>query len=329
MDQGSTPVDNISVEPRAAALAGVRPVSGVHKKALDVRLRDYGTSFLFVVPYFLFFGLFLLWPLIYALWISLRTWYTVGGDQGFVGLKHYYNLFFNWSLDQTLAFWQGMENTAFFAVISVPLLVLLSLCLALLLAHGPWRSFFRAVFYVPAVLSVAVAMTIWLWMLQNNGIVSSYIHKDLPWLIEQPWAWISIIVATLWWTPGFNMIVLLAGILEVPNDYHEAAKIDGANGLQRVLFITLPILRPVLAFVTITQMIASFNLFGQPFILTHSMPQTGGPTKTTTPVALTLYNTAFGGDQNLALAASMSFVLGIILIILAVAQIRFFRATEV
>jgi ABC-type sugar transport system permease subunit len=123
------------------------------------------------------------------------------------------------------------------------------------------------------------------------------------------------------------MIVLLAGLLGIPNDYYEAAKIDGANGLQRILFITLPLLRPVLAFVTITQMIASFGLFGQPFILTHGGPGVGGPTKSTTPVALQMYNEAFG-TQNLALACAMSFILGVILIVLAVLQIRFFRATE-
>jgi multiple sugar transport system permease protein len=173
-------------------------------------------------------------------------------------------------------------------------------------------------------------MTVWLWILQNGGVLSSYLHHNIPWLIQQPWAWVSVIVATLWWTPGFNMIVLLAGLLGIPNDYYEAAKIDGANGLQRILFITLPLLRPVLAFVTITQMIASFGLFGQPFILTHGGPSTiGGVTQSTMPVALQMYNETFGTTSNLALACAMSFVLGIILIILAVLQIRFFRATEV
>jgi len=283
---------------------------------------------LFVLPYFLFFAAFLLWPLAYALWVSLRTWTTTGGDQGFTGLRHYYNLFFNWKLDDTVYFWQSLENTGFFAIITIPLLVVLALILALLLAHGPLRTFFRSVFYVPAVLSVAVAMTVWLWILQNGGVLDSYIHNSIPWLIQQPWAWVSIIIATLWWTPGFNMIVLLAGLMNIPNDYYEAARIDGANGFQQLLFITLPLLRPVLAFVTITQMIASFGLFGQPLILTHGGPGVGGPTQSTTPVALQMYNEAFGTSQNLALACAMSFVLGLILVILAVAQIRFFRATE-
>lgn len=328
MDQGSTPVHNIgAVEVAPATTAATLAVSGMRKRPLGLRLRDYSGSFLFVLPYFLFFIAFLLWPLVYAFWVSLRNWTTVGGDTGFTGLRHYYNLLFNWKLDDTVNFWQSLLNTGFFAVITIPLLVLLALCMALLLVHGPWRSFFRSIFYVPAVLSVAVAMTVWLWMFQNQGVLDSYIHDNIPWLIQMPWAWATIIIATLWWTPGFNMIVLLAGLLNIPNDYYEAATIDGANGLQRILFITLPLLRPVLAFVTITQMIASFGLFGQPFILTKGGPGVGGPTHSTTPVALQMYNEAFN-TQNLALACAMSFILGLILIVLAIAQIRFFRSTE-
>lgn len=329
MDQGSSPIHNIgTVEHAPATTAVTRAAGGVRKRSLAIRSRDYAGSFLFVVPYFAFFVAFLLWPLVYALWISLRTWTTTGGDEGFTGLRHYYNLFFNFKLSVTTEFWESLENTAFFAIITIPLLVLLALILALLLVHAPWRTFFRAVFYIPAVLSVAVAMTVWLWMFNSDGILNAYIHNNVPWLIRQPYAWITIIVATLWWTPGFNMIVLLAGLLNIPNDYYEAAKIDGANGLQRILHITLPLLRPVLAFVTITQMIASFGLFGQPFILTKGGPGVGGPSQSTTPVALFMYNETFGPDQNLALACAMSFVLGIILVVLAVLQIRFFRATE-
>jgi multiple sugar transport system permease protein len=332
MDHGSTPVHSIGAAEqgpaRTPATQAVVPVGGARRRPLGVRSKDYAGSFLFVVPFFLFFAAFLVWPLVFAGWISLRNWTTTGGDTGFTGLRHYYNLLFNWKLDDTINFWLSIENTAFFAVITVPLLTLLALILALLLVHGPFRTVFRAVFYIPAVLSVAVAMTIWLWMLQNGGVLDNYLHDNIPWLIQQPWAWVSIIVATLWWTPGFNMIVLLAGLLGIPNDYYEAAKIDGANGLQRILFITLPLLRPVLAFVTITQMIASFGLFGQPFILTHGGPGVGGPRTSTTPVALQMYNESFGTSQNLALACAMSFILGLILIILAVLQIRFFRATE-
>lgn len=316
-------------EGSVAATPAVSTTTAVRRRSVAARLSDYGGSFLFVVPYLCFFLAFIVWPIVYALWVSLRNWTTTGGDTGFTGLRHYYNLLFNWKLDATVYFWDSLENTAFYAIVTIPLLVLLSLILALLLVNAPWRTFFRGLFYVPAVLSVAVAMTVWLFILQNQGILDTYLHNSIPWLIRQPWAWMSIIIATLWWTPGFNMIVLLAGLIDIPNDYYEAAKIDGANGLQRIWYITLPLLRPILAFVTITQMIASFALYGQPFILTKGGPGLGGITQSTTPVVLQMYNETFGPDQNLALACAMTFILGIILIILALLQLRFFfRTTE-
>ena len=321
MDQGSTPIHKVGVDPTTAT-TGIVPTFRGHKRSFGVAARDNLGSMLFVAPYFLFYVAFIAWPLIYAAWISLRNWNTVGGDKGFTGLRHYYNLIFGWNqFDITRAYWQSIGHVLLFAVISVPIVVGIALIFALLLVNAPWMSFFRAVFYMPAVLSVAVSMTIWLWILQNGGVLSTYLHNNISWLIEQPWAWISIILATVWWTPGFNMVVLLAGLLDIPSDYYEAAKIDGANGWDRFRHITLPLLRPVLAFVTITQMIASFGLFGQVFILTRNL-------ESVRPVGLEMYNEAFGGDNNLALAAAMSFILGIILIVFAVAQLRIFRATE-
>src|SRR5947209_3833140 len=177
VDQGSTPTHNVgAVEAGPAATSTAVAVRAVRGPTLGAKTRDYGGSILFVVPYFLFFVAFLLWPLVYAFWVSLRTWTTTGGDQGFTGLRHYYNLLFNWHLDSTISYWASLANTAVFAVITVPLLVLLALILALLLLNGPWRTFFRAIFYVPAVLSVAVAMTIWLFMLQNGGVLDTYLH---------------------------------------------------------------------------------------------------------------------------------------------------------
>src|SRR5947209_5321183 len=186
MNQGATPASNVgTIEPGPPRLQVV-PASGARHKSLGARLRDYGGSILFIVPYLLFFFAFVLWPIMFAFWISLRNWTTTVGDTGFTGLRHYYNLLFNWSLQATVGFWQSLENTAFFAVITIPLLVLLSLILALLLVNAPWRSFFRAVFYIPAILSVAVAMTVWLWVLQNQGIMDTYLHDNITWLNQQP-----------------------------------------------------------------------------------------------------------------------------------------------
>jgi multiple sugar transport system permease protein len=325
MDQGTTPLEkpDIVLGSQAAATAAL-PVGGVMRgKPLGFRIRDYLGSFLFVLPYLLFFIAFLLGPLLYALFMSFNNWQTIGGNQGFIGWTHYYNILFNSASVDFEDFWRGMRNTAFFVVVSVPLLVLIPFCLALLLANAPFRDFFRAVFYLPAVLSVTVAMTIWLWVFNPQGVLNGWLHTNTQWLINAPTAWFAIIISTVWWTIGFNMVVLLAGVIDVPNDYYEAAKIDGANTWQRIWYITVPVLRPILAFVTITQTLASFNLFGQPFILTQ-----GGPEHATEPIMYTVYLTAFGSEQDLGMAATMSFVLGAVLVIVSLFLLRFFRAQE-
>lgn len=298
-------------------------VSGSRNKSLSYRLRDYGGSFLFVVPYLVFFFAFLLGPLLFAAYMSVHNWQTIGGNQGFIGLQHYQRILTDTNSIEYQDFLRGMKNTGLFVIISVPLLVIVPFFLALLLANGPFRSFFRGIFYLPAVLSVTVAMTIWLWIFQPQGLLNGYLHTNTQWLINTPTAWFAIIISTLWWTIGFNMVVLLAGVIDVPQDYHEAAKIDGANAVQRVWYITVPVLRPILAFITITQTLASFGLFGQPFILTQ-----GGPQRTTEPIMYTIYLEAFGGNQDIGAASAMSFILGAVLVVIALILLRVFRLKE-
>lgn len=308
----------------ARVLPTVRAGQGSRHRArrrpLGVRVRDYGGSFLFLVPYLLFFVAFLLAPLIYAFILSLHNWNTLSGDQGFVGFRHYGYILFTPGSTLFGEFWGGMAHTALFVAVTVPLLVGLSLLLALLVADAPLRGLFRTVLYIPSILSVTVASTIWLFIFQSGGLLDTYLRQDIPWLTTQPWAWLTIIITTLWWTMGFNMIVLLNGVLTVPRDYHEAAMIDGAGAARRVWSITLPTIRPILAFVFITNVLASFGLFAQAQLLTG-----GGPGDETRPITLYIYNAAFGSD-NLATASALSFTLGLILVAVALVQLRLFRA---
>src|SRR5579884_718487 len=146
MDQGSTPLNQVGVDPGSGRTGLLAAERRTPRRPIGVSSRDYLGSMLFTVPYLLFFFAFLLFPLIFAFWISLREWYTVGGDQGFVGLRHYDSLLFRWDLSVTQQFWASIRNVLIYVVISVPLLVVFSLVLALLLANAPWQSFFRALY---------------------------------------------------------------------------------------------------------------------------------------------------------------------------------------
>lgn len=308
---------------RAPLMATSRSIPRARRRPLLVAVRDYGGSLLFLAPYLLFFIAFLLAPLIYAFILSLHNWNILAGDQGFVGLRHYGYILFRPDSILFTEFWSGMAHTALFAIITVPLLVGIALALALLLATSPFRTLFRMIFFIPSILSVTIACTIWLWIFGSGGLLNKYLGQSIPWLTTQPWAWMTIIITTLWWTVGINMVILLAGVLDVPREYHEAAMIDGATAWQRVVHITLPSMRPILGFVVITQMLASFGLFAQPQLLTG-----GGPGEETTSITLYIYNEAFS-KNNLATASAMSFALGLVLVLIALVQLRFFRASQV
>lgn len=302
----------------------------------DVRRRigeAWYTPYLFILPHLAIFLLFVGWPLFFGLYISLLDFDLFGDRRGvpsqFVGLENYIDLFDPNSLifDR---FWQTLWNTIIFVLISTPTLVILALFLATLLnARFAARNFFRGLYFAPWTLSVAVIGLVWWWIFQSQGglianIFGAFGAQSPGWLNSQPWAWISILIATVWWTIGFNTMILLAGMQAIAIDLYEAAAIDGASRWQRFLHITLPSLRPILLLVITLQVIASFNLVGQPQIMTSGGP----PTAQTTPVLLHIYNVGFtpGERYQMSPAAAMSFVVAAIMVVVSIFNFRFFSS---
>jgi len=159
----------------------------------------------------------------------------------------------------------------------------------------------------------------------NAGAVTLFFQNlfggSPAWLSSNPYAWITILVATLWWTIGFNTIILLAGMQAIPLDLYEAASIDGANRWQQFRHITLPSLRPVLLLVVTLQILASFQLVGQPQLMTG-----GGPLLETTPALLHVFNTAFAGRREISLAAAMALVIAGMMLIVSIVNFKFFSS---
>ena len=248
------------------------------------------TPYLFLLPHFVIFLAFIVWPFIFGVWVSLQDFDLFADRRGipspFVGLENYLDLIDPTSL-RFERFWQTLWNTVLFVLISTPTLVIISLALANLLnARFRGRNLFRGIYFAPWTLSVAVVGLVWWWIFQSQGgLLGNMLEAigiDSPgWLTTQPWAWLTILIATIWWTIGFNTIILLAGMQAISADLYEAAAIDGANKWQQFWQITVPSLRPILLLVITLQIIASFNLVGQPQIMTA-----GGPNAETMPVLL-------------------------------------------
>jgi multiple sugar transport system permease protein len=286
------------------------------------------TPWLFLTPYLVLFLAFVVAPAVYGFWISLHDYdYTLPGKP-WVGFDNYHDLFDS----STLAFdrfWNSMQATAIFTVLSVPLLLVVPLAVALAMNQKfRGRNLFRAIYFAPYVLGVAVVAVIWSFLLDNNiGVVNHYlgvlhIPNDIPWLTSVPQAWFALVGVTVWWTLGFNAVIYLAGLQDISPELYEAAEVDGANAWQRFRNVTLPGLRPVLAFVTMVTIIASANMFGQSFLMTKGSP--GTETRTA------IYQIAETGlrQYQMGSAAAMSYVLTVVLMVLSIAVFWLFRERE-
>lgn len=294
----------------------------VRKRRFDV------TPYLFILPHLIFFAAFLAWPFFYGLYISLFEFDFLRPERRpFVGLENYLNLFDPGSIQFT-DFWRAMGNTGEFILWSAPPLVGLALVMAVLL-NGKYRgrNFFRTLFFAPYTLSVTVAAVLWWWIFQNQGgLVNHYLTQlGLPgvnWLSSMPETWIAITIATVWWTIGFNTVIFLAALQDIPDALYEAASIDGAGPIQQFFYVTLPMLRPVLVFVITITLIASANLFGQPYLMTK-----GGPLQQTETVIYRIFIEGVVRNQ-MGSAAAMSVFIAALLLILTALNFKLFGQSE-
>lgn len=259
----------------------------------------------FALPYLVIATGFLFGPLLLGLFMSLHEWDPVFPAQSeFIGLENYRILL------NDPRFWQALRNTIYFVVLTVPTIVVLSLLLALGVnreVKGQWLL--RMIFFSPYVLTVAVIGLLWGDLFSDSGLIPYYLPVDTGnWLISSNLAMPAIVLATVWWSLAFNFVVLLAARQNVSDRLYEAAKLDGASSWRMMRDITIPQMKNPLIFVVITTFVSSFQVFGQPFIMTQ-----GGPSFSTTTVVLYLYNTAFS-TGDFGYAAAVGYVLFMILI---------------
>ncbi|MEH0938726.1 carbohydrate ABC transporter permease [Micromonospora psammae] len=315
------------IEVGAARKDAPPPAVGKTRRGVSNR-GNRATPYLFLAPYLLLFLTFGLLPILFGVWLSVHQWDLQLPYRPFVGLDNYKDLF-----DSESAiygdWWSSVRATAIFTVFSVPLLVVIPLGLALLLNKSfPGRTFFRAIYFAPYVLGVAVIGLLWRFLLDANlGLVNRLLGlvglpADTPWVTDVPWAWVSLVGVTVWWTSGFNAVIYLAGLQDISPELYEAARMDGANGWERFRNVTLPGLRPVMLFVLTTTILASANVFGQSFLITQ-----GAPGQQTRTVVWRIVDEGLR-DNDAGRAAAMSIVFALALTVISLINFRFFRYRE-
>jgi multiple sugar transport system permease protein len=265
-------------------------------------------AWLFLGPGLAAIGLFFFLPVLAALLLSFSDFgiYALGDIRyaQFVGLNNYFRLF-----DDPL-FWKALGNTLYFLLVGGPLSIAASLGAALLLQSRlvRFRAFFRFIYFAPVVTTLVAVAVVWRYVYHPrfgilNYLLSLFGIAPIDWLGDPHWAMPAIILLAVWKNFGYNMLIFIAGLQNIPGQLYEAASIDGAGWWERFRRITLPMLAPTTVFITIMTVIGYFQLFAEPYVMTQ-----GGPVNSTMSIVLMMYEQGFRW-WDMGYAAALAFVL--------------------
>lgn len=277
-------------------------------------------GYLFMMPAILVLGIFVVLPILYAVFLSLHKVQLLGGiEYQFIGFRNFTRLV------EDERVWIALKNTAEYVAIVVPAQTILALVLAVTLNSGiRGQNWWRILYFLPTVTSSAVLTLIFMWIYNTDGLLNDVLGAvGLPrynWLGDPAVALKGIMIMNIWSTAPFYMVIYLAALQDIPQSLYEAAELDGANGWKKLIHVTIPILQPVTFFVVAMGVIGTFQLFDQSYIFSGG---TGGPNNATLTVVLLIYQAVFRNLQ-MGYAAAIAFLLAAIIIAIALIQRRIF-----
>ncbi|MCI2421694.1 sugar ABC transporter permease [Saccharopolyspora sp. K220] len=273
-----------------------------------------GSGALFVLPFLAVYVLFLVVPLVMGLVSSLTDVGLSGGPAEFVGLANFAEALAD------PAVWRSIGVTVLFTALSTPPLLLVGLAMALLTHRlAPARWLWRLAFFAPYVLPSSAIALIFIWIYQPefglaDGLLAWLGLGPMGWLSQSVSAMLGVVLATVWWTVGFNFLLYLAALQAIPDDLYEASSLDGANSWQQLFRITLPMLRPTTGLLAVLQVLASLKVFDQFYLITG-----GGPHYSTRPVLQYMYESGFT-NYRIGYASAVSYVFFVLILLLTLAR---------
>lgn len=297
-----------------------QPTARLPRFRLTRRTREYLTGYLFVSPWIISLLVFTAYPTIASFFFAL-TDYNILKPPVFVGLKNFQTMFFEDPL-----FWVSVKNTAYYALLSVPLGLLVGLLLAMLLNQKlTGIGIYRTIFYLPSLVPAVAATLLWLVILDPRlGLVNQALKAvgigPVGWFQSAAWTKPALILMSLWLGSGSSMLIFLAALKEIPQSLMDAAMIDGAGAFQRFRHVTLPLISPTILFNLIMGIIGSFQVFGTAFVATGSA-NSAGPLNSMLMYMLLLYRNAFR-YFNMGYASAMALVMFLALVLVTVLTIR-------
>jgi ABC-type sugar transport system permease subunit len=276
--------------------------------------------YLFISPFYIFFAIFALFPIVFSIYLSFTEWKGLGPIK-FIGLDNFTLLL------KDKVFWQSMLNGAILFIMYVPIMTFLALVLAVILNSKRVRGFrfFRTLIFMPYITNmVAAGFTFRLLLNEKNGLINIILGalsiSPVPWL-ESVWgARVSLCLLVIWAWLGYNMVIMLAGLQTIPSELTEAALIDGASPAQAFLFITIPLMRPVIVFSVVLSTIGSFGLVTE--LMSLFFPGGAGPMNATITPIVSIFNQAFG-NFRFGYASAMAYVYFAAIFVLTLFQVRY------
>lgn len=280
-----------------------------------LRRRETPVAWLFLAPSLAGIAAFLVLPILVVIWLSLNRWDLLS-PMRFVGLGNWVDIF------TEPTFGHSMLVTISFVAMVIPLQTALGLGTALLLSRGlPGSSVFRVVYVIPWICAPLALGVVWKWIFAPyGGALNALLGVNIEWLTDPALALPVVAAVSIWSQVGYVTLFFMAGLAGIPPQILEAAALDGANSWQALWRVKLPLLGPTMFFVLVTGVISSFQAFDQIYALTPN----GGPQGATDVIATRIYLQAFGGSFDLGRAAAMALVLFAVLIVVTVAQQRYF-----
>lgn len=289
------------------------------KKWMNHNLKHYGM----LLPFFLLFGMFFLYPIAFGFKTSFENWDGIH-QATFVGVKNYVSVF------NSRDFAKSYINLLKYVSITVPIGITVALVLALIIDNikGPASNFFRSAYFMPSMIPLFLAASIWRWLYAvDTGFLNTMLGwfgiASVRWLSDPNYMLISLIIVDVWVSSGFNMVILLAGLKNIPRDYYDAAKVDGANKLEEIRHITIPLMEPVLFFSITYGFISALQVFDAPWLLTTSTALNyGGRLKTLLFPVMDMMGRGFGG-LKFGQAAASGFILTMLILFFTSIQFMF------
>lgn len=284
----------------------------VKKKGTKQERNEFLWGWLFILPTMIGLMVLNIIPIFQTIYQSFFKTGDFGKGNTFIGFDNYAKLF------KDTEVWQALWNTVKYAIVEVPFSIAIALVLAVLLNKKlKGRSAYRTIFFLPMVAAPAAIAMVWRWLYNSEfGLINNLIHKQISWISDPNMAVYSIAIIGIWSIIGYNIVLLIAGLQEVPRDYYEASEIDGATGFHQFFYITIPLISPTIFFVCVTRVIGAFQVFDLIFMV---MDKTNPALEKTQSLVYLFYRYAFT-NGNKGYGATIVVLLLVVIMLITVFQ---------